>query len=172
MHINVRNYGVEERAFSLIELLVVVAIIGILAAVGVVAYQGYTASAAVGATKANHANLVKWLSAELTKCDLGQQPNWKTQGGGQVLIDCGMQTGQMISALVVHLGAESWRNPHDSSKPAVQEGGMPVTAGFTQVQTGPNATGEILIQTKFDKHQHTVATPSELTASVICTRCQ
>ena len=62
----------NQKAFTLIELLVVVAIIGILAAVGVVAYNGYTASAKRSAAKANHTTLVKYFSAELQKCNLGE----------------------------------------------------------------------------------------------------
>ena len=62
----------KAKAFTLIELLVVVAIIGILAAVGVVAYNGYTGAAKTASTKSNHATIVRYISAETKKCDLGE----------------------------------------------------------------------------------------------------
>jgi len=72
----------NHKAFTLIELLVVVAIIGILAAVGVVAYSGYTAAAKFNAVKSQHAEIVKYLSAEFQKCKLGHSKiftdTWKT----------------------------------------------------------------------------------------------
>ena len=64
----------NNKGFTLIELLVVVAIIGTLAAVGVVAYNGYTSAAKKNATKAIHANMVKYIGSELAKCNLGVAP--------------------------------------------------------------------------------------------------
>ena len=63
----------KKKAFTLIELLIVVAIIGILAGVGVPMYNGYMATAKVNSATMNHANIKSFVSATLTKCSAGSQ---------------------------------------------------------------------------------------------------
>ncbi len=104
----------NNKGFTLIELLVVVAIIGILAAVGTVAYQGYTGAAKDNATKSNHSAVVKYMAAEIQKCNLGESTMLVK---GSASFTCGDASSGIPAAAATALA--DFKNPHSTGNAAV-----------------------------------------------------
>ena len=116
----------KQKGFTLIELLVVVAIIGILAAVGVVAYSGYTASAKKSAAKSNHSAVLKYIAAELKKCNInGGGKAMKDKDGDEKLECSSVGDGSAVKVAAV-AALNDFKNSYgevDGSNLAIFEGG-------------------------------------------------
>ena len=135
------------RGFTLIELLVVVAIIGILAAIGVVSFGGFTGSAKINATKANHAQAIKSISAELKKCEIqgGSLSLMSTSGSATVnSVTCAKSsttTAAMVTAFVNHFNNSKFTNPYDPTSSGF------ATSGSTIGQTIVTSSGATITLT-------------------------
>ena len=138
----------KNKGFTLIELLVVVAIIGILAAVGTVAYTGYTKSAKKNASGSNHATVVKYIAAELQKCNL-ESSAFKPASG--TAMACNTKTTATAAAATTALG--DFKNPYDPTTGAVTTGaaydvdGDPAVSATSGNTVVSQSTTEVTVST-------------------------
>mgnify|MGYP001224693707 CR=1 FL=1 len=116
-----------KKGFTLVELLVVVAILGVLAAVGIVSFGGYLGSAKEKSLQTNHNNILKFMESSILKCMLmsstGEEARLplKKNNGTDYTYNCSnivAQNAQSASgAFVDHFDGEGLKNPYNSSQP-------------------------------------------------------
>ena len=150
----------KQKAFTLMELMIVIVIIGILSAVGMVMFGGQAEKAKIAASKANHKQVVKFIYVSVTSCQLGNQLILKqnpTTNTSDLCPDVLAGNANKIAIqLTYHFSSLNWCNPMgwmggSVCAEAVETSGTvgEGTTGATKLITSSGSPATLIIDTKY-----------------------
>ena len=118
----------KQRAFTLMELMIVIVIIGILATVGMVMFGGQAEKAKIAVTKSNHKMIVNYIAIETLKCAaLGEtmaMDNELNCADVSCLDNCNWSVGaKVVIAAEKALIKAGLKNPYFSNEAGVRKTG-------------------------------------------------
>ena len=98
----------KQRAFTLMELMIVIVIIGILSAVGMVMFGGQSEKAKIAVAKTNHKAMIKILTFEMMKCATGDEKIFDGK------LYCSSLTGATLDGYAQYAYMKAgFKNPYD-----------------------------------------------------------
>jgi prepilin-type N-terminal cleavage/methylation domain-containing protein len=105
----------NTKGFTLIEIIVVIAIIGILASISIPAYLGFQEKAKINTLKMNFKNILNSLTLEATGCESGIPVRRKTFPDGNEIniFECRLAFG--ADKIQPHYVFEPYKNPFFTS---------------------------------------------------------
>ena len=125
----------SKKSFTLIELLIVVAIIGILAGVGIPMYNGYMLDAKINATDSKHKIITNFISSNLMLCSTGAQSiKLQRSKGIQYSVSCNDTPQNLATAFAIHFKYTDMKNPYGEGS------GSPVYGNTTDECLWPGDT--------------------------------
>jgi prepilin-type N-terminal cleavage/methylation domain-containing protein len=116
-----------KKAFTLIELLIVVAIIGILAGVGIPMYNGYMTQAKIETVKSNYSTSKRFISNSFASCNSGSSYIKLNYSGINFKISCNKTAEEMNDNFGHYLEENGMQNPYATD---IYDWGIDLTVYF------------------------------------------
>ena len=141
----------NHRAFTLMELMIVIVIIGILSAVGMVMFGGQAEKAKIAAAKSNHKSVVKFITYELMQCNMGET----TVMSGN--LTCSGRTRQSVMDATVK-ALSDFKNPFVTTA----TGDVVVQSGWCKYATNGGQVGYVWVNGRDSMDHVTVCTCTKI----------